>query len=97
MATPKDDTDETKLLREAGAVSMATLYQNLVHSSILSMQNAVQQQQNAWTVQGAVTARLVQQILAGGDIPYGDPLADLFDMDDFDDVDDADDEGEGPF
>ena len=74
---------------DAPAVSLATIYQSLAHSSILAMQNAVQQQQNSWTVQMAVTAKLVQRIL--GDEPVGDdPFYDLFDgLDDgFDDEDD---------
>lgn len=89
MADSSDDP-----MAQAGAVSLAALYQNLVHSSILSMQNAVQQQQNSWTVQSAVTAKLVQQILSDGMVPYGDPLADLlgFDDEDLDAFDEADDE-----
>ena len=77
-------------VREAPDVAIATIYQNLAHSSILAMQNAVQQQQNTWTVQMAVTAKLVQQILSEAPAPAsGDPLYDLFDdMEDFEDYDD---------
>ena len=83
--------DQGPLLRQASMVTLATMYQNLAHSSLLAMQNAVQQQQNSWTVQNALTARLAQQILTADPIPYGDPLMDLFDddamMEDFDDED----------
>lgn len=76
---------------DAPAVSLATMYQSLAHSSILAMQNAVQQQQNTWTVQMAVTAKLVKQIL-GEDPVGGDPLFDLFDdLDDLDGFEDEDD------
>ena len=80
---------------EAQSISLAMVYQNLAHASILAMQNAVQQQQSNWTVQMAVTARLVSQILSDGPgLGMGDPLYDLFDGED--DFDDPDDEG-GPF
>ena len=78
---------------DAPAVSLATIYQNLAHASVLAMQNAVQQQQNTWTVQMAVTAKLVKQILSDDPLPMGDPLYDLFD--DFGDDDLDDDDGEG--
>lgn len=86
---------------QAPQMAMAVMYQNLVHSSALAMQNAVQQQQNTWTVQAAVTAKLVQQILSHSAVPAeslydllddfddldGDEMADLL-VDDFDDEDD---------
>ncbi len=99
MSSPEDVSEPTEEAhmetrespaRDAPDVAIATIYQHLAHSSILAMQNAVQQQQNTWTVQMAVTAKLVQQILSADAAPIsGDPLYDLFDdMDGFEDYDD---------
>lgn len=88
QSTPQSQS----LAQDAPDVALATIYQNLAHSSILAMQNAVQQQQNTWTVQMAVTAKLVNQILSDAPSPMpGDPLYDLFDdLDNFEDFDDED-------
>ncbi len=64
------------VLGDAPAVSLATIYQTLAQSTGLAMLNAVHQQQQAWTIQSAVTAKIVRQLLDGADPVAGDDLLD---------------------
>ena len=80
---------DAAVLGDFPAVAIATIYQNLAHATGLAMLNAVQQQQQAWTIQSAVTAKLVRGLLEGG--PGGgddDLLEDL--LGDFDAAEDED-------
>ena len=56
-----------KVVAEAPAMAMANVYQSLAHSIGLSMENAVNQQQQSNVLSQAVTTQCVQTILSSGD------------------------------
>jgi hypothetical protein len=52
-----------KVLGEAPAMAMASVYQSLAHSAAILMENAVNQQQQASILSQAVTTQCVTTIL----------------------------------
>lgn len=56
-----------KVVAEAPAMAMGTVYQTLAHTIGLSMENAVNQQQQSNVLSQAVTTQCVQTILNTGD------------------------------
>lgn len=74
-----------KVLGEAPAMAMGTVYQTMAQSVGLSMQNAVSAQQQMNTIAAAATAQGVNLIYS---VPTELELGDLHDHDDEDDFED---------
>jgi len=80
-----------KVLGEAPAMALGTVYQVMAQSVGLSMQNAVSAQQQMNTIAQAATAQGVNLIYS---VPTELELGDFHDHDDHDDDDDFEDEKE---